>query len=233
MHASVEPKLAIQRLQTRRVSGHPPAVFRGLLLDLDDTLYDRGAAFRAWAVAVGHTQLGRSLEPAELAQLTALDGRGHRPRAQFAGEALALGLRVDPEAFPFQLAEHVVPEPGARETIEALGASRRIAIVTNGGAAQRTKLAKLGLARVAHAVFVSGELGIAKPDPAIFERALAWTELAACEVLFVGDEPAIDLAPAAALGMATAWRMRGAWPDALPPPGFCLGRIAELAEVCA
>ncbi len=206
---------------------------RGLLLDLDDTLYDRGAAFRSWAEEVACIQLGHPLDPDQLTALIAIDRRGHRPREEFAAEALLLGLHVDAESFPFQLTEHVVAEPGVLDTIEALAQNRRIAIVTNGGAAQRAKVARIGLERVVHAVFVSSEVGVAKPDPAIFDRALQWCELAATEVMFVGDHPIVDLAPAAALGMATTWRVRGEWPESLEPPTYRITNIRELREVCA
>ena len=207
--------------------------FRGLLLDLDDTLYDRSAAFDAWSDRLANAQLGRALEPNELAALRAADRRGHRPRAQFAAEAAAVGLVVDPAAFPFELVDHIVAEPLARETLAELARTRRIAIVTNGGAAQRLKLARIGLDAIVHAVFVSGQLGVAKPNPEIFVRALRWTELPAADVVFVGDHPAIDLVPAAALGMATAWRARTEWPEPLPPARYRIDRVAELAEVCA
>jgi putative hydrolase of the HAD superfamily len=209
---------------------HLPRVFRGLLLDLDDTLYDRGAAFAAWVAE----RLGHEPTPGELGELRAIDGRGHRPRPAFAADAAKLGIAVDPDRFPFELAEHVRPEPGVADAIIALAATRRVAVVTNGGSAQRSKLARIGLDRVVQATFVSGELGMAKPDPALFARALAWTELAASEVLFVGDEPAIDLAPAAALGMATAWRRRVPWPEglALAAPTFTIQRVVDLLELC-
>ena len=210
------------------------AVFRALLLDLDDTLYDRGAAFRAWAHQLAHRQRGSALADAELGQLCALDQRGWRPRTELAADAAAhLGLTIDADAFPGELALHVAPEPGARETLLQLAATRRLAIVTNGGPAQRTKLERLGLADVVHAVFVSGELGVAKPAPQIFEHALAWTELDASDVLFVGDHPWLDLAPAAALGMATAWREREDWPAELAPPTWRISAVSELLEVCA
>jgi putative hydrolase of the HAD superfamily len=208
-------------------------VFRGLLLDLDDTLFDRGAAFRAWADDLAQDQLGRTLDPSELETLIAIDRRGHYPRAQFAAEALELGLRIDPAAFPFQLADYVVPEPAVRDTLETLGQTRRIALVTNGGDAQRIKLAKIGLEQIVQAVFVSSELGIAKPDPRIFERALTWTELPARDVMFIGDNPVTDLAPAAALGMRTGWRARSEWPDELPPPTFRIDNFGDLREACA
>ena len=114
-----------------------------------------------------------------------------------------------------------------RDTIVRLTNSRRIAIVTNGGAAQRMKLERLGLTSIK--AFVSEELGVAKPHREIFERALRWSELPASDVMFVGDMPAIDLAPAAALGMATAWRVRGEWPAELAAPTHRIHSITELA----
>ena len=195
--------------------------YRALLLDLDDTLFDRTAALRAWA-----SQLSED----EFRVLQEIDGRGHRSRELFAADAKArLGLSIDPVRFGHELLPHIVPEPGVAETLAKLGQTHRIAIVTNGGTAQRAKLAALKIE--AHAVFVSGELGITKPALGIFERALKWTEHAPADVLFVGDDPVIDLAPAASLGMPTAWRVRGAWPRELAPPTHRITSIAELASL--
>jgi HAD superfamily hydrolase (TIGR01509 family) len=201
---------------------------RALLLDLDDTLFDRTAAFCSWLTA----RLGRAPAPEELERWLELDQRGHRPRAELAADAASLGVALDPDRFPFELAEHVLPEPGAREALLRLAARMRVAVVTNGGAAQRDKLARLGLADVVHAVFVSSELSCAKPASAIFEHALDWTEAAPHEVLFVGDDPIVDLAPAAAHGMVTAWRVRGEWPRWLALPAYQIHGIAALEELC-
>jgi HAD superfamily hydrolase (TIGR01509 family) len=197
---------------------------RALLLDLDDTLFDRALAFRAWLAQ----RLGRVPEPAELTAFSEIDRRGHRPRTEFAADASHLGLAVDPDRFPFELTEHIEPEPGTRESLARLAARLRVGIVTNGGPAQRTKLARLGLSDIVHAVFVSSELGHAKPGPQIFEHALRWTEHPPHEVLFAGDDPIIDLAPAAAHGMQTAWRARTPWPRWLAPARYEIHSISAL-----
>lgn len=210
-------------------------MIRALLLDLDDTLFDRNTAFCAWADHQTWMQRGRSIDAEELRILIELDRRGHRSRHDFASDAHEeIGLVVDPAAFPAQLSEHVMIEPDVEATVARIAQVMRVGVVTNGGPAQRTKLARIGLDDVVHAVFVSGELGTAKPDPAIFERALRWTEQQPEDVLFVGDHPEIDLAPAAALGMATAWRRRSplsGWPDTLVPPTYTIDSIARLAEL--
>lgn len=199
--------------------------YRAFLVDLDDTLFDRTAALRA--LLATH----RALSPAEWELVLTLDGRGHRSREGFANDVREqLGIAIDASGFGHSLVDHIEPEPGTAEAIAALAANRRVAVVTNGGTAQRAKLAKLGLDAIVHAVFVSSEIGIAKPSLAIFDRALQWTEHAPEQVLFVGDDPLIDLAPAAALGMATAWRPRSStmWPAELAPPAHRIRSIAEL-----
>jgi putative hydrolase of the HAD superfamily len=206
-------------------------VVRAILFDLDDTLFDRTAALRRWATA----QLGE-VDAETFAWIVELDRRGHRPRLHFAaGIVERFGVRRTvtelAAAFPSELAAHVEPEPGVRPAIERLIAHARVAVVTNGGAAQRDKLARAGLAHLIREVFVSSELGIAKPAPAIFERALAWAGVPASECIFVGDDPLVDLAPAAALGMATAWLPRAPWPATLElSPTYTIASIGALSH---
>jgi putative hydrolase of the HAD superfamily len=206
-------------------------VVRAILFDLDDTLFDRTAALRRWATA----QLGE-VDADAFAWIVELDRRGRCPRLHFAaGIVERFGVqRTVTElaaAFPSELAAHVQPEPGVRPAIERLIAHARVAVVTNGGAAQRDKLARAGLAHLIREVFVSSEVGIAKPAPAIFERALAWTGVPASECIFVGDDPLVDLAPAAALGMATAWLPRAPWPATLElSPTYTIASIGALSH---
>jgi putative hydrolase of the HAD superfamily len=179
------------------------------------------------------------LDPADEQWLLERDARGQRARLAFATDVVErFALPTRPEvvasAFPLQLASHVEREPGVRELVARLAIQTRVAIVTDGsGAAQRMKLRRLGLDQLVHAVFISGELGVAKPAPAIFERALQWSGQAAADCLFVGDDPVNDIAPAAALGLVTAWRERDPWPSELPPPTHRLPSIAALERACA
>jgi HAD superfamily hydrolase (TIGR01509 family) len=200
-------------------------MFRVLMFDLDDTLFDRGAAFGRWAQA----RLG-TLDPDTLQWLLEVDDRGRSPRFELANAiGRRLGTAIDADRFPHELATYVEPEPGARDLVRRLARTRRIAVVSNGhGVAQRAKLRAAGFEDIVDAVFISGELGIAKPAAKIFERALRWSEQPACECLFVGDDPVNDLAPAMALGMATAWRVREEWPLELAAPRFTVGSLAEI-----
>ena len=68
----------------------------------------------------------------------------------------------------------------------------------------RDQLARMGVAQRLDAIVFSSDAGLRKPDPRIFEHALA--ELGGIppeRALFVGDSLAIDIAGAAAVGMRT------------------------------
>jgi putative hydrolase of the HAD superfamily len=91
----------------------------------------------------------------------------------------------------------------------ALPAGLRLAIVTNGPRlTQREKLRAAGLESAVHAVVISGELGFAKPDAAIFRHALDALNVAPHEAVHVGDSLHDDVAGANAAGMTSVWLNR-------------------------
>lgn len=72
----------------------------------------------------------------------------------------------------------------------------------------------------------SSDIGVNKPAPRIFERALALANARASDVVMVGDDLRRDILPAAALGMRTAWVTGTAPPTALSD--YRVGRLSEL-----
>jgi putative hydrolase of the HAD superfamily len=73
-------------------------------------------------------------------------------------------------------------------------------------------------------VLVSGELGLEKPDPAIFRRALEMAGVAPGELVYVGDSLHHDIEPCLALGIRAVLIDRaGRHPD---DPGYT--RLADL-----
>ncbi len=59
----------------------------------------------------------------------------------------------------------------------------------------------------------SPELGVAKPDPRIFRRALERARVAPSEALHAGDSFACDVEGTRAVGMRAAWLHRGGRPS--------------------
>lgn len=104
---------------------------------------------------------------------------------------------------------HTLAE-GAEEVVRAAGARHRLALLTNGPAdLQRLKLAESGLAGYFDVVVISGELGLGKPDPAVFAHALEQLHVGADEALMVGDSWERDILGARGSGLAALWLSAG------------------------
>ena len=85
----------------------------------------------------------------------------------------------------------------------------RLALVTNGASdTQREKLCALAIEHWFDAVVISGEVGVAKPDPALFEIALTRLAVPRGRVWHVGDSPTTDVAGAKAAGLTAVWLNR-------------------------
>jgi putative hydrolase of the HAD superfamily len=105
------------------------------------------------------------------------------------------------------------------ESAEALlnlkQAGYRLAVITNGdGEQQRGKLQHTGLAPLFEHVLVSGDVKVAKPDPAIFRLSEAALKLKPAELAYVGDRPEADVAGAKAAGWLPIWLDRKGMPNA-------------------
>ncbi|HYH28101.1 MAG TPA: HAD family hydrolase [Actinomycetota bacterium] len=106
-----------------------------------------------------------------------------------------------------------VLQPDAAETIAALAQSYRLGVIANQQPWIRETMRRDGLAERFEIWAVSAELGIDKPDPRIFEHALAEAGEPADRCAMVGDRLDNDVRPAKALGMKAVWLLRGEAPD--------------------
>ncbi|HKS17063.1 MAG TPA: HAD family hydrolase [Planctomycetota bacterium] len=98
------------------------------------------------------------------------------------------------------------PVPGAAEALaHAKSRGLRIALICNTGRTPgrvlRVILHQLGIAGHIESYCFSDELGICKPDPEMFFKALAPLGVRPDEAIHVGDRPDLDLAGARAAGL--------------------------------
>ena len=82
----------------------------------------------------------------------------------------------------------------------------------------------------------SHRLGVAKPDPRIFQYALREMELKPEQCLMVGDSLSIDMAGARSVGMPHAWLFGDRFKQGKPADSCCKGdcvlrSLEELAEI--
>jgi putative hydrolase of the HAD superfamily len=105
------------------------------------------------------------------------------------------------------------PYPDAATALGTLRASgMRAAVVSNWDCSLGDVLAGVGLAGMLDAVVTSAQVGAAKPDPRIFEAALAAVQCPPTRAMFVGDSIEIDVAGARAAGIRSVLLDRAASP---------------------
>jgi len=84
--------------------------------------------------------------------------------------------------------------------------SLRLGVITNNdGPHQRRKLAAVGLGDSFDALAISGEVGVGKPDRAIFEHACAALGVEPGAAVHVGDRLDLDALAATEAGLRGVW----------------------------
>jgi putative hydrolase of the HAD superfamily len=95
---------------------------------------------------------------------------------------------------------------GAADLVRSLHGRRRLGLLTNGPAdIQHLKFEGTGLADFFDAVVISGEVGVGKPDPAVFAEVLDRLGATAETAVMVGDSWERDVVGARQVGMAAVW----------------------------
>lgn len=149
-----------------------------------------------------------------------------------------LGLAEDGPAFEKRFLAHLEESacvvPGALETVEYLSGKYLLCVASNAPyAQQRSRLARAGLLDRFRHLFLSEQIGAAKPDPAFFAACLARLPgIAPGEVLMVGDSLTADIAGCPAAGIQSCWfnpkgRPRGGG----PAPDHEIRTLAQLRRM--
>lgn len=149
-------------------------------------------------------------------------------RELLAGLDYAEGLADQAVALFRAHRNRVEPFADARPVLLRLRERFRLVSVTNGNAdVFQTPLGDC----FDHAI-TAADAGAAKPNPAMFEAALAWAGVGPESALHVGDDARLDCAAARAVGMTAVWVNRSGqpWPDALPRPRLMVTDLYGLLD---
>ena len=114
-------------------------------------------------------------------------------------------------------------------SLEQLRSRYRLFTASNGNA----DLAKIGLAHFFERTVAARHVGALKPDPAIFHKVIEGTDLQAADVVYVGDDPHLDVEGARGAGMQAIWidRQGVEWPGEIAPPAHTIRSLTELAQL--
>ncbi|TKF27674.1 pyrimidine 5'-nucleotidase [Enterovibrio norvegicus] len=105
------------------------------------------------------------------------------------------------------MADICKPLESVSDIVPLLSQQAKLGIITNGFTQlQKVRLEKTGLSAFFDLVVISEEVGVAKPDPAIFHLAFEQMgQPALSRVLMVGDNPDSDILGGMNAGIDTCW----------------------------
>ncbi len=231
--------------------------YETVLLDFDHTLFDSAVserdAFLGAMSAMGIADPGSYFDTyksvnmslwkaAERGELTVVDVGDQR----FFRFVETVGLDLDPvelrSGFESGMAEFGELYDGAAELLDTLAGQVSLGLVTNAlSHIQRARIERVGIGHYFQSIVISSELGIAKPDPGIFDVAFDQLGLSAdrpgakAATIMIGDSLSSDIQGGANFGVDTCWFNPSAGPPRSDRPGQATPthEAASFADVVA
>lgn len=209
---------------------------RAVVFDVGETLIDETRIWSDWADWLGIPRL------TFMGALGGIIARGGDYRDVFQlfrpGLDIPAEQRRRAEAGRLDLIGPDDLYPDVRPALAALAAAGfRVGIAGNQPVRAGPALERLALP--VEVIGISATWGVAKPEPAFFERVATELALAPAEIAYVGDRVDNDVEPAARAGMCAIWIRRGPWawvqagrgvPEAA---GAAIDSLEELPSVLA
>jgi putative hydrolase of the HAD superfamily len=217
---------------------------RCILFDLDNTLTDRRGSIANFARQFADDFADRlgTITIEELERRIQIgDANGYRPKEEMFAELAATLPWRNPMAVD-EIREHwyavspvcMQPRNGLFDLLNGLKkAGIGMGIITNGRTeVQRATISALCIADRMGTIIISEAAGVRKPDPAIFQLALAELAVDAADAWYVGDHPATDAAGATNSGLRGIWLNTGyVWPEAYPKPQIEITHLNQVIRM--
>lgn len=230
-----------------------------LFIDLDNTLYDFSGnsreAYRAVYALLGYERWFDSFEryfeiyEEYNLQLWALYAEGKITKEHLNAERYSHPLRImgvpDAEAVGAHFWDEAMKRlplgdrlmPHARKILDYLRPKYKLFVLSNGFTELQSR--KMQSARIGHyfdGVILSEDIGVNKPNPAIFEYALQVAGSTPEETLMIGDNLEVDIEGAQGVGIDQVYyRIDASAPDADgckgSKPTYTITSLLELKEI--
>ena len=157
-------------------------------------------------------------------------------RARFSRFFASLRVPADPDEanrlYFGAICRHGYLLDGAAEFLQALKERGPVFLITNGTpAAQYGRLDALGIRDRFDGIYVSDEIGFAKPDARFFEAVLRAENLRRDECLVIGDSLTSDVAGANNAGVACIWYNPSGKTGCGAPPAREARSYAEILRI--
>lgn len=199
--------------------GH--SMYKAIFLDIDDTVFNFKKCSEG-ALKETFSQLNLEYNNDVFESFTEIDERLWKQQKEelltvkdvldlrFKKLSEMLSLNYDShlakEHFGELLGEQFIMEPGIEAVLEKLSRSYKIYAASNGVLSmQDNRLQLAGLRQYFTDLFVSDDIGSAKPNISFFSESLVRSDLKASEVLMVGDSLISDIAGANKAGINSVW----------------------------
>ena len=223
----------------------PPVL---LVLDLDNTLYPHeqyvAGAYRDIAAVLAAETKG-STEEIATTMLTLWRCNGSHWPHVFSTVLQKIGLPETPwierilRLYHAHAADDLSLWPGMGDFLETARQICRLALISDGRpTTQRRKLRRLGLEHTFDPVLISGEFGADayKPNPKMFAHMVRLSGVAPEDIVYIGDDPAVDVTGARATGLTTVRLKVGEYATTEPQgpeqaADFVVTTVDDLARV--
>ena len=217
-----------------------PGAIDHVFLDIGGVLYDDRVYAEAWRRALreaGGTFTDAAFED-EYAACRASQDRSFRVQLATA----FLGPDADVRGLEARAARYWQYPPSALHTDvvptlrDLRDAGYRLGVIANQPSQVRAAMERDRLVPFFEVWGVSDDLGLHKPDPALFRRTLELAGVDGERTVMVGDRLDYDMRPARAAGMHTVWLLRGEAPDDPTPaqlaePDVVIEELQQLPDV--
>lgn len=200
-------------------------MYKAIILDLDDTLYDYKrinkqalhhlTEYTCKRYHIAPKRFEEVLTQAKMDTKSLLGNTGSshnrilyfQKALEYLGEKPIEGALDMYEVYWSYMLEHMVLRSGAKEMLQYCQEKNiRIGICSDLTAhIQHRKLRHLGIGSYIDAIVTSEEAGCDKPAPVMFQLILNKLSVKADEALFIGDDFGKDVAGACSAGMTGVW----------------------------
>ncbi len=115
---------------------------------------------------------------------------------------------------------------GALQVLEHLARDYALGALSNGNA----DIQRLGLEHLFDFAYSAEQVGAPKPEPDLFHQAILHTSVKPHEMIYVGDDPRLDVDAANQLGIKTIWLDHGTKPQGETAPSATINDIKDLPD---